>query len=81
MRQKMHDIIAISNSPGHPDIFVTMTFHPNWPEIQNALLLDQRADDRPELCDHVFRMELKILLKHLKEEKTFRTNYWFCVCY
>ena len=24
MRQKMHDIIAISNTPDHPDIFITM---------------------------------------------------------
>ena len=40
-------------------------------EIQNALLLDQMADDGPELCDRVFRMKLKLLLKHLKEQKPF----------
>ncbi len=33
MRQKMHDIIGTSNKMGHPDIFLTMTCNPNWPEI------------------------------------------------
>ena len=70
-RQKMHDVIAISNSVGHPDIFITMTCNPYWPEIQNALLADQRADDRPDLCDRLFRMKLKLLLKHLKDDRSF----------
>ena len=71
MLRKMHGIIAISNSFGHPDIFLTMTCNPNCPEIEDALLLEQRAEDRPELCDRVFRMKLKLLLKHLKEDKPF----------
>ena len=71
MRQKMHDIIAISNSVGHPDIFITMTCNPHWPEIQEALLTGRRADERPDLCDRVFRMKLKLLLKHLKEDEPF----------
>ena len=29
-RQKMHDVIAISNSVGHPDIFITMNSNPYW---------------------------------------------------
>ena len=61
----------ISNSLGHPGIFLTMTCNPNWPEIEDALLLEQRAEDRPELCDRVFRMKLKLLLKYLKEDKPF----------
>ena len=72
IRQKMHDIIAVSNSLLDPDIFLTMTCKPEWPEIENALLLEQRAYDRPELCDRVFRMKLKLLLKHLKEDKPLR---------
>ena len=71
MRQKMDDIITISNTFGHSDIFITMTCNPYWPEIQNALLLSQRADDRPDLCNRVFRMKLKLLLKHLKDDEPF----------
>ena len=71
LRQKMLDIIAISNSVGHPDIFITMTCDSYWPEIQNELLADERADNRPDLCDRVFSMKLKLLLKHLKDDRLF----------
>ena len=59
--QGMQDIIAISNSLGHPDIFITMNCNPNWPETKNALLLDKSVDDRPELCDRVLHIKLKLL--------------------
>ena len=49
MRQKIHDIIAISNTLGHPDIFITMTCNPYLSETQNALLASQRVGDRPDL--------------------------------
>ena len=71
MRQEMHGIIVISNSLGYLDIFVNITCNPNWPEIQNSVLLDQRADGRPELCDRVFRKKQKLLLKHLNNDKPF----------
>ncbi len=71
MRQKMHDIIAISNSLGHPDVFITMTCNPYWPEVQSALLPEQGAEDRPDLYDMVFRMKLKLLLQNLKDSRTF----------
>ena len=54
MRQKIHDIIAISNTLGHPDIFVTMTCNPNWLEMQKPSLASQKADGRPDLCDRFF---------------------------
>ncbi len=66
MQQKMHDIIAISEPIGHPDVFITMTSNAYRPEFQNALLLVQKADDRPDLCGRVFRMKLNLLLKHLR---------------
>ncbi len=70
MRQKIHDIIAISNSVGHPDIFITIC-NPYWPKIQNTLLPRQRAGDRSVRCDRVFRMKLNLLLKHLTEDEPF----------
>lgn len=71
MRQKMQDIIAISNSIGHLDIFLTMTCNPRWPEMVNALLPGQKSRDRPDLSDRMLRMKLKLLLNYIKEEKPF----------
>ena len=67
----MHDIIAISNSMGNPDVFITITCNPHWPEIQSALLPGQRAEDRPDLYNRVFRMKLKLLLVYLKDASPF----------
>lgn len=71
MRQKMHDIIAISNSLGHPDVFLTMTCNPKWPEIESALLPSEKSTDRPDVCNRVFRMKWKLLMSYLKESKPF----------
>ena len=61
MEQKMHDVIVISSTLGHTDIFAIVACNPYWPDIQNVLLRCQRAGDRPDPCDHIFRMKLKLL--------------------
>ncbi len=71
MRQKMHDITAISNSIEHPDVFLTMTCNARWPEIEESILPGQPASDCPDLCNRVFRMKHKILMTHLKEDQPF----------
>ena len=71
MRQKMHDIIATSNVLGHPDIFITMTCNPHWPEIQRGLLPGQRPEDRPDLCNRVFRMKRQALVQYVKNTGRF----------
>lgn len=38
MQQHYHDAMAIVREHGKPDLFITMTCNPNWPEIQEALL-------------------------------------------
>ncbi|CDF33944.1 ATP dependant DNA helicase PIF1 [Chondrus crispus] len=70
MRQQMHDMIAISNQIGHPDIFLTMTCNPSWPKITRALLPNQTPQDTPDLCARVFRLKMKdlmslVVLKHM----------------
>ncbi|CDF37017.1 ATP dependant DNA helicase [Chondrus crispus] len=73
MRQQMHDIIAISNQIGHPDIFLTMTCNPSWPEITRALLPNQTPQDRPDLCARVFRLKMKDLMSLVINEEVFGT--------
>ena len=73
MRQQMHDIIAISNQIGHPDIFLTMTGNPSWLEITRALLPSQPPQDRPGLCTRVFRPKMKDLMSLVIDEEVFGT--------
>ncbi|CDF38180.1 ATP dependant DNA helicase PIF1 [Chondrus crispus] len=73
MRQQMHGIIAISNQIGHPDIFLTMTCNPSWPEITRALLPNQTPQDRLHLCARVFRLKMKDLMSLVINEDVFGT--------
>lgn len=38
MQQRYQDAMAIVRECGKPDLFITMTTNPNWPEIRDALL-------------------------------------------
>jgi len=71
MWQLYQDAMAIVRSCGKPDLFITMTCNPNWPEIAAKLLLGQTAQDRPELVSRVFKLKLNELLDDLIKKKVF----------
>jgi hypothetical protein len=62
MKKQYQDAMAIVRAFGKPDLFITMTCNPKWPEIAENLLPGQKADDRPDLVTRVFRLKLKALL-------------------
>ena len=43
-----------------PDLFLTFTCNPKWPEIVANLLPGQTASDRPDLVARVFKLKLKL---------------------
>jgi hypothetical protein len=78
MNQLFQDSMAICRTFHKPDIFLTMTANPNWPEIQNQLLLEvpppaganherrkQKASDRPDIVARVFEEKKKAMLKEI----------------
>jgi len=65
MYQLYQDAMAIVSRFGKPDLFVTFTCNPKWPEITRELLPHQSAVDRPDLIARVFHMKLQELLKDL----------------
>ncbi|XP_058789056.1 uncharacterized protein LOC131663017 [Phymastichus coffea] len=62
MQQFYQDAMAIVNETGKPDIFLTMTYNPNWLEISENLLPRQQAADRPDLVARVFDLKKDRLL-------------------
>jgi hypothetical protein len=48
-----------------PNLFVTFTCNPKWPEITRELLPHQNAVDRPDLTARIFYIKLQKLLKDL----------------
>src|SRR2546421_13111773 len=53
--------MSIIRAFGKPDLFITFTCNPNWPEITSSLLKNQTPSDRPDLCVRVFNNKLKAL--------------------
>ena len=49
-KQDTEDALAIVNRRGRPQLFITITCNPEWPEIVENLLPGQKAADRPYLC-------------------------------
>ena len=73
MQQNYQDAMAMVNKFGKPDLFVTFTCNPKWPEIAHHLSGHQRAEGRPDLVARVFQLKLKELLSDIRRGAVFGT--------
>ncbi len=73
MMQSYQDSMAICRVMGYPDLFITFTCNPKWPEIRHFLELipGQPAEDRPDIIDRVFMMKLQNFRDDLTKHKHF----------
>ena len=71
MHQLYQDAMTIVRSAGKPDLFITFTCNPSWPEITAELLPGQSPPDRPDLITRVFNIKLKELLHDLLKRQIF----------
>jgi Helitron helicase-like domain at N-terminus len=74
MYQLFQDSMAICCHCRKPDLFITMTTNPKWPEITEALLKDETAQgkrqepsDRPDIVARVFVQKMQALLKDVRD--------------
>ncbi|XP_058756263.1 uncharacterized protein LOC131629499 [Vicia villosa] len=80
MDQLYFDGMAISSRLGFPDLFVTFTCNPNWPEIKRALSgTGLQPHDRPDIISKVFKIKFDTLMdditKHHVVEKVIAYMY------
>ncbi|XP_019230428.1 PREDICTED: uncharacterized protein LOC109211349 isoform X1 [Nicotiana attenuata] len=61
MRRRYMDAIALVQRFGKPDLFITMTCNPSWPEIKQHLLSTDETQNRPDLVSRVFRAKVEEL--------------------
>ena len=66
MHEKQCNSMAYIRRMGRPDIFITMTCYPKWPQIMEILLSGQKSQDRPDLVAKLFRQKLKKMIELLK---------------
>ena len=65
MNQQFQDAMGIVRRYGKPDLFITFTCNPKWPEITDNLIGNQTTSDRPDLTARVFKIKLMALLNDL----------------
>ena len=71
MHRRYQDLTAIVRKFGKPDLFVTVTCNPEWPEMAAALLESNTPADRPEIVAHVFKLKLDALVKEVEVDRIF----------
>ncbi|KAL2990436.1 hypothetical protein AAZX31_11G201000 [Glycine max] len=66
MDQLYFDGMAICSHVGFPNLFITLTCNPNWPEIHRLLNpLNLKAADRPNKISRVFKLKYEQMLMDL----------------
>jgi hypothetical protein len=69
MDQLYFDGMAISAAVGFPDLFITFTCNPNWPEITRELAKNNlNTVDRPDIICKVFKIKFDHLMKDLTKK-------------
>ncbi|XP_039602247.1 uncharacterized protein LOC120524463 [Polypterus senegalus] len=77
MHEKTQDAMTYVRKFGRPDLFITFTTNPKWPEITDTLLQGQQAHDRHDIISRIFHLKVKRLINLLTKRKIFGT----CTCY
>lgn len=72
MIQNFQDAMAICKWYSYPDLFITFTCNPKWPEITRFLNeKGLKSEDRPDILCRIFKMKLDHLIKNFKEHQIF----------
>ncbi|GJY18785.1 hypothetical protein Tco_0390276 [Tanacetum coccineum] len=68
MKQNYMDAMALCTWYGCPDLFITVTCNPNWPEISRYMREHNLSStDRHDVLTRLFKMKLDQLMKDVKE--------------
>ncbi|KAH7697675.1 hypothetical protein AAVH_35240, partial [Aphelenchoides avenae] len=76
---QFEDAMAIVRYYGRPDIFLTMTCNPSWPEVREVITVtldegeefEEYSTDRPDIIARVFDMKKDALMAELREGRCF----------
>ncbi|GJZ79550.1 helicase [Tanacetum coccineum] len=73
MMQNYQDAMALCRAYGNPDLFITFTSNPKWPEIDEMLsfIPGQKPYNRPEVSTRIFKLKLTHLLDDLTKNEIF----------
>ncbi|GJW08505.1 hypothetical protein Tco_1570928 [Tanacetum coccineum] len=72
MLQNYLDAMSICKFYGYPDLFITFTCNPSWPEISRYMAeKGLKSEDRPDATTRVFKIKLDNLMRDFRDRHTF----------
>ena len=60
--ERTADALALSRQRGKPDLMITATTNPRWPELLQKLLPGQSAVEVPHITNHMFKVRFQAIL-------------------
>ncbi|KAL5556293.1 hypothetical protein UlMin_038529 [Ulmus minor] len=75
MQKRYMDAMALVQRFGKPDIFLTITCNPNWPEIKQELGNNDEIQNRPDLVVRIFKAKLEELKIDLFKKQIFGNSF------
>ena len=78
MQKLFHDSMVLVRVLGKPDLFITMTCNPTWPEIIDELELGQSPSDRPDIVVRVFELKLRAMMDEITKKNVLGETIAFC---
>lgn len=75
------DAVALPRRFGKPDMFITMTANPQWPEISSAIPANSHWSYHQDIVGRVFYMKLLALMDFIVNKQLFgEVSVVFCMC-
>ncbi|MCP3661903.1 MAG: hypothetical protein GY696_05300, partial [Gammaproteobacteria bacterium] len=68
MHAHFQDGMAIVREFHKPDLFITFTCNPKWPEVSDSLLPGQQPSDHPDIVARVFNRKVKQFLTEMNKD-------------
>jgi hypothetical protein len=65
LHELYQDAMAIAREHGKPQLFITFTCNPAWPEITAALPAGEQPHNHPDVLTRVFELKKAALMRHL----------------
>ncbi|XP_023741901.2 uncharacterized protein LOC111889982 [Lactuca sativa] len=70
MQQNYLDAMTLVKWFGYPDLFLTLTCNPKWPEVIRFVEAENlKLEDRPDILTRIFKIKLDSLISQLKDKK------------
>lgn len=73
MHEYSQDAMTYVRNYGRPDLFVTFTCNPKWPEITELLQPGQSASDRHDIIARVFKQKLRCFIDFIVKQRVYGT--------